>query len=87
MPLHRRSFLAAASASITLPLCNVFAADTPRPELKFLVITDTHLGYKGNDSLQSGCGFAALFILWADSAVVTHVVTTGRNGRVSAYHK
>ena len=60
MPFHRRSFLAAASASIALPLCNVFAEDTALPELKFLVITDTHLGY---------------------------VVTTGRSGRVSAYHK
>ena len=90
MPLHRRSFLAAATASITLPLCNAFADDAPRPELKFLVITDTHLGYKGNDSAAKLWTKTAAELAKQDGAFVLHlgdVVDGGREEQYPIYQK
>ena len=90
MPLHRRSFLVAAAASIVLPMRSVFADNALRQELKFLVITDTHLGYKGNDSAAKLWTKTAAELAKQDGAFVLHlgdVVDGGREDQYPIYLK
>ena len=85
MPLNRRLFLAAAAASIVLPMRSVFADNALRPELKFLVITDTHLGYKGNDSAAKLWTKTAAELAKQDGAFVLHLGDVVDGGREEQY--
>jgi predicted phosphodiesterase len=59
--MHRRQFLATsalASSTLLLPTA-MRASDTTRKDIEFVVVTDTHLGYKDQD---------AALKLWAKTA-------------------
>jgi 3',5'-cyclic AMP phosphodiesterase CpdA len=83
--LDRRSFLAVASVPLTLPFRDLFADDATRPELKFLVITDTHLGYKGNDSAAKLWTKTAAELAKQDGAFVLHLGDVVDGGREEQY--
>lgn len=90
MRLTRRTLLAATSASVIVPLRKVFADDLARPELKFLVITDTHLGYKGGESAAMLWTRTAAELAKQEGAFVLHlgdVVDGGREEQYSVYLK
>lgn len=82
---NRRSFLAAATAPLMLPLRSIFADEAPRPELKFLVITDTHLGYKNGDSAAKLWTKTAAELAKQDGAFVLHLGDVVDGGREEQY--
>lgn len=83
--LNRRAFLSAVSAPLILPLRNVFTDDALRPELKFLVITDTHLGYKGGDSAAKLWTKTAAELAKQEGAFVLHLGDVVDGGREEQY--
>ena len=83
--IDRRTFLSVAAAPLILPLRNVFADNTSKPELKFVVITDTHLGYKGDDSAAKLWTKTAAEVAKQEGAFVLHLGDVVDGGREEQY--
>ena len=82
--MNRRQFLASSGVLTLPPACPAAAGGTP-VALSFVVVTDTHLGYKDKDGAKALWMKTAPLIASAGGAFVLHLGDVIDGGRVEQY--
>lgn len=90
MPVRssRRTFLGALAAGFTVAPLALRADDRPRKPVSFLVISDTHLGYKDQDAAAAQWKKTAAELAKAPGDLIVHlgdVVDGGREPQYAVY--
>ncbi len=85
--MHRRHFLSRCSAgTISLALPALARADaTPWPNFSFLVVTDTHLGYRTAGNASAQWEKTAAELAAADGSIVLHLGDVVDRGQSELY--
>src|SRR4051812_37984748 len=85
--IQRRSFLATLGAGVSGAVlqCDALAASEPRPEIAFVVVTDTHLGYQDKPSAAELWKRTAAEIDAAPGSFVLHLGDVVDGGREEQY--
>ncbi len=85
-PISRREFLPIAAGSTALvlrPQC--LRAEGDRKKLSFIVVTDTHLGYRDKDSALRQWDLTAEELATAEGDIVLHLGDLVDQGREEKY--
>lgn len=83
--MRRRNFLVSTAGMLTLRPACLRAQNAPPSALSFIVVTDTHLGYKDKDAAQKLWRQTAAEIAAVEGAFVLHLGDVIDGGRVEQY--